>query len=186
MIETLLPGVLFGISAGLSPGPLLTLVITETLQHGRGAGIRVALAPLVTDVPIVAACVLLVSSLSGSRSVLGVLALVGALFVGYLGVDSLRARPPDADATAAPHRSLLKGVVANVLNPHPYLFWIGVGAPLLLRAWTDGAPAALLFLVAFYGCLVGSKIALAWITARSRALLRGPPTGGRCGPSAWC
>lgn len=173
MTDALLLGLLFGLSAGLAPGPLLTLVITETLQHGRAAGIRVALAPLCTDVPIVAACLLLVAQASGSRPVLGGIAFAGALFVAYLGVESLRARVPDPEAPPARPRSLWKGVIANVLNPHPYLFWIAVGAPLLLGAWRDSVGAAVLFLVAFYGCLVGSKVALAWLTARSRRLLEG-------------
>jgi threonine/homoserine/homoserine lactone efflux protein len=37
--------VVFGLSAGLSPGPLLTLVIAETLKRGIAAGIRIAVAP---------------------------------------------------------------------------------------------------------------------------------------------
>jgi threonine/homoserine/homoserine lactone efflux protein len=44
----------FGLSAGLSPGPLMTLVIAETLKRGIPAGIRIAVAPLITDLPIIA------------------------------------------------------------------------------------------------------------------------------------
>lgn len=46
-------GAALGLSAGFSPGPLLTLVLTETLHHGVKAGIRVALAPMITDAPII-------------------------------------------------------------------------------------------------------------------------------------
>ena len=46
-------GILLGVSAGVSPGPLFALVIAETLHHGTKAGLRVALVPLVTDMPIV-------------------------------------------------------------------------------------------------------------------------------------
>ena len=49
----LLTGALLGLSGGLAPGPLLTLVANETLRHGARAGIGVALAPLLTDLPIV-------------------------------------------------------------------------------------------------------------------------------------
>lgn len=57
MIGFLLSGILLGLSGGLAPGPLLTLVASETLRHGARAGVRVALAPLLTDLPIVLATV---------------------------------------------------------------------------------------------------------------------------------
>jgi threonine/homoserine/homoserine lactone efflux protein len=46
-------GIVLGLSAGLSPGPLMTLVVAESLKGGASAGIRIALAPLVTDAPII-------------------------------------------------------------------------------------------------------------------------------------
>ena len=52
-IAFLTMGAFLGLTAGLSPGPLLTLVITETLKHSRAAGIKIAVAPLITDVPII-------------------------------------------------------------------------------------------------------------------------------------
>lgn len=48
----LISGIIFGLSAGISPGPLLALVISETLKFGRKEGIKVAIAPLITDIPI--------------------------------------------------------------------------------------------------------------------------------------
>lgn len=52
MIDFLTIGAALGLSAGLAPGPLLTLVISETLQHGVKSGVKVALAPVITDLPI--------------------------------------------------------------------------------------------------------------------------------------
>ena len=46
-------GALFGLSAGFSPGPLMTLVISQTLQHNAREGALVAASPLVTDAPII-------------------------------------------------------------------------------------------------------------------------------------
>ena len=56
-------GLLFGASAGLAPGPLLALVVAESVRGGTGCGIRVAAAPLLTDTPIVIGSVLLVGAL---------------------------------------------------------------------------------------------------------------------------
>ncbi len=172
MQEYLAAGVLLGAAAGLAPGPMLTLVISESLRHGAGAGMRVALAPLITDLPIILVTLLLLGSLSGYEPLLGLLSLAGGVIVLYLAWETLR--PPAVNLAAAAPRSLRKGVITNFLNPHPYLFWLGVGGPLLLRAreqagWS--APAA--FLLLFYLLLVGSKLLLAWLTGRSRGFLQG-------------
>ena len=45
--------VLMGLGEGLKPGPLNTLVISETLQHDWKAGMKVSLSPLITDAPII-------------------------------------------------------------------------------------------------------------------------------------
>ena len=55
ILPFLFAGLVLGLSGGLVPGPLLTLVASETLRHGAAAGIRVALAPLLTDAPIILA-----------------------------------------------------------------------------------------------------------------------------------
>ena len=61
MNSLLMSGMLLGLSAGLSPGPMLTLVVSQTLRHGIQEGVKVAFAPLLTDTPIVIACLLFLS-----------------------------------------------------------------------------------------------------------------------------
>jgi threonine/homoserine/homoserine lactone efflux protein len=45
MFEFLGTGTLLGLAAGFAPGPLLVLVISETLKHNIKEGIKVSLAP---------------------------------------------------------------------------------------------------------------------------------------------
>ncbi|MCG8097789.1 MAG: LysE family transporter, partial [Candidatus Thiodiazotropha taylori] len=85
MLTSLTSGLILGISAGLAPGPLLTLVVSETLQHNIGSGIRVALAPLITDLPIILVMLFIVNELSSMQPVLGLISLLGGCFVFYLG-----------------------------------------------------------------------------------------------------
>jgi len=47
-MEAFLLGASLGFAAGVSPGPLLAIVLREALRHGAAAGMRAALAPLVT------------------------------------------------------------------------------------------------------------------------------------------
>ena len=74
-------GILLGLSAGIAPGPLLTLVVSETLSGGVGAGVRVALSPLLSDLPIILFAVFLLASFRKFRYCWGrCLSSVGFLF----------------------------------------------------------------------------------------------------------
>lgn len=169
---TLLLGITLGFGAGISPGPLLTLVVTTTLERGFGAGLRVALAPMLTDAPIVALVLLTLNMLPAWA--VTALSVAGGLFVIYLGVETLRSAPTAilSVQTDAPGRQdLLRGALVNMLSPHPWLFWIGVGGPLLLTAWGHSLWHGLAFLLGFYSLLIGSKIVLAWAVGRGRTRL---------------
>jgi threonine/homoserine/homoserine lactone efflux protein len=173
MTDLFVIGTTLGLSAGLAPGPLLTLVVTETLHHGPGAGVRVALAPLITDLPIIVLSLFFLMQLSGFSSILGVLSLLGACFIFFLGVENLTTKGlvPGDEPTSL--KSLNRGVLANALSPHPYLFWLGVGGPIMTRAWQQGVTAPLAFFCSFYFLLVGSKVAIVLLFGRSRGLLQG-------------
>jgi len=160
-----------GLSAGISPGPLLTLVIAASLRSGLPGGLRVALAPLITDAPIIALSVLLAGSLPPEA--LRWVGTVGGLVVIWLGVETLRSSakatlPQDSEAEADPRRELWRGVVVNALNPHPYLYWATVGGPALVSGWRASPWHAAAYMVPFYAMLVGSKMAVAWLVS-SRA-----------------
>ncbi len=173
MIHYLIVGSILGLSAGLAPGPLLTLVISETLLHDIKAGIKVALAPLVTDLPIVILSVFILSRLSGFHSILGVISIVGGLLVLTMGIGGLKATGLKVDIKKAKPRSLAKGILVNLLSPHPYLFWLSVGAPTMTRAYNQHILVAALFIVGFYFLLIGSKIVLAVLVGKSKKFLQG-------------
>lgn len=173
MAAYLVSGIVFGLSAGLAPGPLLTLVLTETLKHGWRAGIRVAFAPLVTDLPIVVLSLLVIAHVARSHLVMGVISLFGAGFVAYLGYETFFSPGIEQGNASSNVRSLRKGIIVNLLNPHPYLFWITVGSPIIIRAYREGMPQAVSFVAGFYFLLVGSKVALSLLTAGARHLLLG-------------
>ena len=165
-------GIVFGLSAGLSPGPLMTLVIAETLKEGIPAGIRIAVAPLITDPFIIAGSLLLLATFAHAMAFIGVVALLGGLFIARMGYENITFSGVDPSATAPMASQLRTGVVANLLNPNPYLFWLTVGGPLILKASRSGILSAALFLILFYGCRVGSKILVATTVGHSRQFLQ--------------
>jgi threonine/homoserine/homoserine lactone efflux protein len=170
MTQFVLLGLSLGFTAGVSPGPMLVLVIRETIERGWRAGRLVALAPLLTDLPMIGLGLLVVGALP-ALLVAG-LGAAGGLFVIWLGIESLR--PPAVQVAQRQRGSLLRALITNWLNPHPWVFWLVVGAPLLLDGWRSGGPGWVGgFLAAFYALLVGSKLVLAALVARSRQFLQG-------------
>ncbi|MCF8062221.1 MAG: LysE family translocator [Deltaproteobacteria bacterium] len=166
-------GIVLGLYAGIAPGPLLALTISETLRHDMTAGMKVALAPIVTDLPIIILTVFVLSRFSGFHGVLGVISLGGGCFLLYLAYGCLRTRGLDMDVGRERTGPLAKGILVNALSPHPYLFWFSVGAPIIIQAGQQGLAGPLAFVGGFYVLLVGSKITLAALTGRFKSFLSG-------------
>ncbi|MFN8628235.1 MAG: LysE family transporter [Candidatus Binatia bacterium] len=171
MVEYMTAGVVLGLSAGLSPGPLLALVLSQALRFGAREGIKVALAPVLTDGPIILVSLVVLARLAQSPAVLGTLSVCGGLFVLSLAYRHLRTAGLALPAQRTGPRSLAKGVCVNALSPHPYLFWLTVGAPTAVQAAMRSRVLALVFVASFSSCLVGSKVCLAVLAGRSRHLL---------------
>ena len=166
-------GTLLGLAAGFSPGPLTVLVVGETLRHGLRSGLQVAIAPLLTDIPIILLAALVLKQLTGSPFAFGAVSLAGGLFLLWLGYGSLKVGPVALPLDACPPRSIRKGIAINLLNPNPYLFWTGVGVPTLLSAREISWACAAAFLGAFFFFIVGSKAVLARLVHGSRAFMQG-------------
>jgi threonine/homoserine/homoserine lactone efflux protein len=173
LTEFITLGVILGLSAGFAPGPLLALVISETLRHDISSGVRVALSPLFTDLPIIALTLFVLSRLSGFHAILGVISLVGAAVILRMGYENMHPIPPTAEIQAEKPKSLAKGILVNALSPHPYLFWLAVGGPILGKAMNSGISGPLCFITSFYVLLIGSKIVLAVLVGRSKSFLQG-------------
>ena len=171
MITFLTTGIILGLSAGFAPGPILALVISETLNHDKRAGIKVALAPIITDLPIITLTLFILSKLSGFHAVLGIISLLGGCFILYLGFENIRTKGISVRLDEDKPRSLQKGIIVNLLSPHPYLFWFSVGGPLTIKAMQHSIITAAAFITSFYVLLIGSKILIAIAVGKSKSFL---------------
>ena len=170
-VGLILTGAFFGFTAGISPGPLLTLVISQTLTHGKTEGIKVAIAPLITDLPIIILAFAVFSRYSQVNIIMGLISFLGGIFLVYLGYECLTTKGLDINVRKSRAFSLIKGVISNILNPHPYLFWITVGIPVALKAFHSGTAVVILYFLSFYLMLIGSKVIVALLVERSRSIL---------------
>ena len=173
MITSLSAGIILGLSAGFSPGPLLTLVISQSLKHGFKEGVKVAVAPLITDLSIILISIFVLARLANFRTILGIFSLIGGLFVLYLAFESFQTRRFRINIQEAEPQSLRKAIVVNALSPHPYLFWFSIGAPMIVKAWEEEPITAVVFITGFYTCLVGSKVFTAALVSKSRQFFMG-------------
>jgi len=172
-VEFLLLGAVLGLVQGLSPGPLVTLVISETLKFGKGEGFKVAVSPLITDSAILVLTLVVLSNLAKYTVIIGMVSILGACYLIFLAMGNLRAKTAVLEAKVMKREALKRAVVTNFLNPHVYVFWISVGAPIILRGLTAHVSASVLFLFGLYVLIVSSEASIAYAVDRSKALIRG-------------
>jgi threonine/homoserine/homoserine lactone efflux protein len=173
MIDIIIAGILLGISAGLSPGPMLFLVVSQTIKHGFKEGLKIAFSPLISDIPIIILSLILITFLQGYNSIIGIIFIIGGIYLVYLAYGSFKFEPEDVDVVITKPKSFRKGVTLNLLNPSPYIFWITVGSPIIIPAYIINSLAPLEFIISFYIFLVGIKICIAYITGISREFITG-------------
>ena len=173
MFGYVVAGLSFGLSAGFSPGPLFAMVISQTIQYGLKEGIKTAISPLITDVPIIVLSSFLLSGIQSYTPILGLVSLAGGFFLSFLAYENLRFKATPFELDTKETSSIAKGALVNALSPHPYLFWLMVGSPMLLSSYAQGTGSAAGFVLSFYIALVGSKICLALIVNQSRDFLQG-------------
>lgn len=174
-MDLLLIGLALGAGAGVSPGPLMVLVITSTLRGGWRSGALAACAPVVSDLVVVAGVLLVLDRLPGVA--LSVLAVAGGIFLLWTSVQTLRdARTATLVVSAQERRragrqALWQAGLLNLLSPHPWLFWATVLGPLTLRSWQATPAGAVALVAGFYLAIVGTKVALALAVAGGRRWL---------------
>ena len=165
-------GILLGLAAGVIPGPLTTLVITETIRHNRRQGIVVACVPMLTDLPIILLAVFVLARLERFRAVLGMISIAGAIFLAFLAYRSFTLNNTGTAGRETEPHSLKTGLITNFLSPNPYVFWMTVGATTILNAYRVGITSVVLFLASFYVCLLGAQIGLALVVDRFKSFMK--------------
>jgi len=161
---------ILGLSAGLSPGPLFLLTVSETIKSGFKNGCKIAIAPIFTDLPIILISTFVLIQLSDLKIVISIISIFGSLFLLYLGYKSIVYKGDDIENNVA---SLKKGIVTNLLNPNVYVFWFTIGSPIILKAYKINMSHSIIFVILFFANLIGSKIIIALIVQQTKQKLNG-------------
>lgn len=110
----------------VSPGPDFAVVTRLSIVSGRRTGLWAAAGVAAAIGVYVLVCALGLSLVLAALPGLSrVLAVVGALYLGWLGVQCLRSRGqmPEAQAGQAGGRAFVSGFLTNLLNPKAMLYF---------------------------------------------------------------
>jgi len=177
VITLLISGAGLGLTAGLSPGPLMTLIVAESLRGGWPAGFRVSMAPLVTDSVLVTLALLVAAPLPPWG--VSAISVVGGGIILWMAWGTIRSAATASSRVAGgggtvAAGSLWKGIATNIMNPQAFLFWLTVGGPILRDAYlASGWSGPVLFMAPFFVVMITIDLILAFGVSRGRHFLQG-------------
>lgn len=165
-------GIGYGFAAAVQPGPFQTYIISQTLLRGWRRTLIAALAPLISDGPIIALCLLVLSQVPAWFE--RFLYVAGGLFILYLAFGAYQswkkfeAKVNVNDAETG--QSVWKAALMNALSPGPYVFWTLVTGPILMRGWREMPIYGVGFLAGFYVTIVSGIAVLILLFGLAREL----------------
>ena len=148
-------GITFAFAAAIEQGPLQSISYLANFGVGWRRTILASCAPLLSDAPIIAFSLFILSHIPPSA--LQGLQIIGGLYFLYLALDAFKTyRSYDTEKVlqVSGQNTLVKAVFCKSLNPNPYLVWSLVMGPLLLKAWQMAPFNGIVLLIGFYATMV--------------------------------
>lgn len=166
----LIQGIGYGFSAAVLPGPYQAYLISQTLARGWKRTLPAALAPLISDGPIITLCLLVLSQVPAWFE--RFLHLAGGSFILYLAYGAYKAwrgyESNNAAAGSGVQGSVLKAALMTALSPGPYIYWSLVTGPILLQGWRETPVYGLGFMAGFYLTMLASLGAIILVFGLAR------------------
>ena len=147
LTEIFFGAMIVGFSGALSPGPMLTLVISSTAEKGFWTSFFIVVGHAVLELAVVAAFFLGLIRYLENPLVSKIIGIVGGVFLIYLGIDIiisvirkkfridfrsiLKQRTMNVKSTGI---IILKGILVSLMNPYWYIWWISIGAAFIIRS----------------------------------------------------
>jgi len=186
---------LVSLTGALSPGPLTTLAVREAVQKGFWAGPALAAGHGAVELALVIGLALGLNQLLEREVATASIALVGGLFLLWLGVQVIRLAPRQElqigrhagnGSVAAPggseasiESSSLGGVAAlvgaglavSVSNPFWVAWWATVGTAYIVKALDQGAAGVASFYSAHFLTDLAWLSLIAFVLASGRRIM---------------
>jgi threonine/homoserine/homoserine lactone efflux protein len=169
--------VLAGLLLNVTPGPDMLYIIGRSTGQGWKAGAAATFGVSAGCCVHIAAAALGISALiTASATAFALLKLAGAIYLVYVGISMLRAKPLALVARAAQPRASLRAIFAqgfltNALNPKVALFFLAF-LPQFIDAGAAMKPLAFVLLGAIFTFTATLwNLFVAWTAARMSAAL---------------
>jgi len=126
---------LIGLSGALMPGPVLTVTISQVAARGFLAGPLIVLGHGLLELSLVAAVALGFGQIITRGPVIGTIAILGGLFLIYLGYDILRSlrglsfslQKRNQGRTRVMGHPVMAGLLTSLSNPYWTIWWATIG-----------------------------------------------------------
>jgi threonine/homoserine/homoserine lactone efflux protein len=159
------------LSGALMPGPLLTLTVGEAARRGFWAGPLIIVGHALLELALVLLLLAGVGVWLHRPLVLGLVGVVGAGMLGWMGLGLLRASrhshlqfDPQAASGLNP---VVAGVLMSAANPYWLIWWLTIGLGYVMFSMQYGLVGVALF---FIGHILAD---FAWYTLVSGAVAQG-------------
>ncbi|MBC8503659.1 MAG: LysE family transporter [Anaerolineales bacterium] len=146
--------VLISLSGVMAPGPITAVAVGKGNQSPH-AGALVAIGHGLVEFPLMAAVFFGVGSLLDAPYLQAGIGIAGGLFILWMGISMLRSIRVDfsVDEYSKDTRSpILAGILFSVGNPYFLVWWLTVGAALILRSVEFGVWGFLAFGMGHWLC----------------------------------
>jgi threonine/homoserine/homoserine lactone efflux protein len=166
--------VLITVSGALAPGPLFFMTISQGVKSGAKSGLLFSVAHTLVEFSLVLLLALGLLSVASEPLVRVAVGVAGGLALLVFGVlqirGSLKRQSDEGEEVGgrSDQGLLLIGLAFTGLNPYFIVWWLTIGANLILLALEFGGLAGVLFM---YVCHVWMDYA--WLTALAAFAKRG-------------
>lgn len=171
-IEIIVMALFLGVGAAISPGPILALMVSETLKYGKKEGFAVTLSPLITDIPIfLISYLLLYRGIFYIDNIPKFFYVVGGVLLIYIGYKNVRYRYRTMEYSNTKRGffySFFKGLTVNLFNPYTYGFWFFIA----INFFSEEFFKTLLFFLSFFVAFLITQLYIIILISKTRKFLK--------------
>lgn len=171
LLDLLVSVVVVTTSGALAPGPVVFATILEGSRHGVKAGLVFSFTHALIEFPLV--LLLAFGFVSFNQQVIkffvGILGGCVLLFIGFQQArDAMKTGVPEQRPDRLKHGLFMTGVALNALNPFFIIWWLTVGAKLILDTLSYGSFGAIPMMY-----ILHFLIDLAWLVLLAYSAMKG-------------
>jgi threonine/homoserine/homoserine lactone efflux protein len=172
MFADVMPGIVYGFAAAVTPGPLSAFLLSQAVTAGWKRTLPATFSPLLSDGPVALLVLAVLSQVPSS--LVRYLRLFGGAFILYLAFEAWKSwrnsGAQNETGGEGARNNLLKAAIVNWLNPNVYISWSIIVGPMFLHGWQKAPVIGAGLVLGFYLTLIATMIGMVIVFASAGAL----------------